>query len=327
MSKPRKTKRIQKRRASRKLFFRGGAELDLINAIMNRNTDKMRNLIAQGANVNLGDENNLTPLMLACMNSHELSVNILIDAGARVNEETIDDGSTALMIASRYGNLPIVRRLLDAGARINAETIEDNHTALTWASLNDNNDVIHELIQRGANVNHPLASGTTSLMLASLNGNLNAVDELIQGGAHVNRIDGDHRRAIDYTDNEEIRELLLANGSENPEQFNNQGAQNVVNRLNISGSPHIGNLYLDLNGYLNPITQEPFEPNSNYVRVRKNNRHIFDQDTLQQWFNTGVRTSPKTRNVLGPNNLEIFTYRRRGANNTNRRNTKKQKVA
>jgi len=272
LTKTRKTKKINSRKP---IFFRGGAESEFINAIQNNDIEKIHNLIAHGVNV---------------------------------NEEMSEDGITPLMIASRYSSLPVIRFLLNSGARINLETIEDNHTALTLAILyNRTDDIVYELIHRGANVNHYLIWGTTPLMLASSNNNLNVVDELIQAGANVNRIDGDHRRAIDYTNVEEIRELLLANGSANP--INTQGPP--VNRLNISRSPHIGNLNLNLNGHLDPITQEPFEPNSNYVRVRRNNRHVFDQNALQQWFNTGARTSPQTRNKIGPNNLERFTYRKR----------------
>ena len=53
-----------------------------------------------------------TPLMVAAMNDRSTSARLVLEAGARVDEETVEYGATALMMASQNGYHEVVELLL-----------------------------------------------------------------------------------------------------------------------------------------------------------------------------------------------------------------------
>ena len=57
-----------------------------------------------------------TILMFAAQNGHASTVEVLVNAGADVNDVK-DDGWTALMLAAQYGHEQTVSSLLDLGRR------------------------------------------------------------------------------------------------------------------------------------------------------------------------------------------------------------------
>jgi ankyrin repeat protein len=96
----------------------------LIQAMEDRNIPSVRNLLRSGANVNVKDDEDKTPLHSACW-SHgdghgpvEL-VKELVSAGADI-EAKDNGGWTPLHYASFYGNLEISKMLVSAGADISA---------------------------------------------------------------------------------------------------------------------------------------------------------------------------------------------------------------
>jgi ankyrin repeat protein len=72
-------------------------------------------------------------------------------------------GLTALHHAARQGNIEAVKALLDAGADINDATVVDHTTPLLLATINGQFDVAKVLIERGANVNATSTAGATPL--------------------------------------------------------------------------------------------------------------------------------------------------------------------
>jgi ankyrin repeat protein len=90
----------------RKIVMRGGTS-ELFNAAINNNTDLVKLLIKNGADVN-DNSNGVTPLYAASRNGNFSIVKILIENGADVNKAN-NDGFTPLFTASHRGYLNIVK--------------------------------------------------------------------------------------------------------------------------------------------------------------------------------------------------------------------------
>lgn len=109
--------------------------LELIKAAEEGNIAKVRNLLAQGADVNTKDKDGYTALIHASMNGHTEVVKTLLAKGVDVNAKVAgewNNGLTALMGASMNGHSEVVKILLAQGADVNAKA--GGKTALMWAS-------------------------------------------------------------------------------------------------------------------------------------------------------------------------------------------------
>uniref|UniRef100_A0A914DMY8 KAP NTPase domain-containing protein n=1 Tax=Acrobeloides nanus TaxID=290746 RepID=A0A914DMY8_9BILA len=145
-------------------------------------------LIAAKAHINLvGEEDSLTPLIIASGRGYIDIVRALIQAGAQVN--ACDKfGSTALIWASRKGYLEIVEELLNAGAELDAIGMYSS-TALMLATKNNYFEVVEALLKREPNVNVVDYNGLSALGIASREGYTKIAEELIHAGAFVNLAD------------------------------------------------------------------------------------------------------------------------------------------
>jgi TPR repeat protein len=121
-----------------------------MKAARNGESEKVRDLLEYGADVNAKNENGFTALMFAATLGHAEVVDILIKAGADVNAES-SERTTALMGAATTGEAEIARVLIRAGADLNASsTFGDNalRTALDMGRTN----VVQALLDAGADV-------------------------------------------------------------------------------------------------------------------------------------------------------------------------------
>jgi ankyrin repeat protein len=88
-------------------------------------------LIENGANINVRDTIDQTPLIIAAFNGCTDIVRMLLNAGANIEHKN-DQGENALINAAQEGNIDTVKLLLDAGADIN-QANADGETALDLA--------------------------------------------------------------------------------------------------------------------------------------------------------------------------------------------------
>ena len=78
--------------------------------------EMVRLLLRRGADPNIGNKDNLTPLQSAAHHGNIAIVTMLLKAGARVNTADSQYGYTALASATQNGHIDVVRALLEAGA-------------------------------------------------------------------------------------------------------------------------------------------------------------------------------------------------------------------
>ncbi len=143
--------------------------------------ERVRELIASGADVNAKDAARLTPLDYATFMNHKKVVEALIAAGADVNVKEEIYGFTPLHMATKLGHRGLVELLIARGADVEAKA-EGGVTPLHWAALMGLTPVAELLIAKGANVNVKDKSGSTPLQWAKAHPDM--VDLLKRNGAH-----------------------------------------------------------------------------------------------------------------------------------------------
>lgn len=121
----------------------------LIYAVRDKDVDRVKSLLAAGADPNALFEGSTPILNLGAGYGNPEIVRALLAAGADVNAKDDCYGYTALEDGTSSGNPEIVKNLLAAGADVNAKDKKGN-TALGHADLMDKNDIIDLLRQHGA---------------------------------------------------------------------------------------------------------------------------------------------------------------------------------
>lgn len=113
--------------------------ITLLQAAERGQTETIRRLIENGADVNAADEDGWSPLIFAARWGHTDTTRLLIEHGADVNAAD-EDGWTPLMFAAQEDHTHIARLLIEHGADINI-TNKDGQTALTVAAEHGHNDI------------------------------------------------------------------------------------------------------------------------------------------------------------------------------------------
>lgn len=121
---------------------------ELVDAARRGLPDRVRDLVAQGADLDVADEHGNTGLHYAA-GWGDSTVNLLVSLGADVFA-TNANGETPLHRAAAEGRPGTIRILLGEGADINARD-RNGRTPLMAAALADNRDAAQQLLDRGAN--------------------------------------------------------------------------------------------------------------------------------------------------------------------------------
>ncbi|EEB15517.1 DNA-binding protein rfxank, putative [Pediculus humanus corporis] len=93
-----------------------------------------------------------------------------------------DDGLTPLMWASAYGQYPIVDALLHSSVGVDVENPK-GQTALLFAAFGGYHEVVRLLVSEGADVNHRDQCGNTALIYAATGNNPHTTNELLSKNA------------------------------------------------------------------------------------------------------------------------------------------------
>ena len=159
----------------------------LFLATFAENLQAVNALIASGADVNLAHEKKMAPLALAASNGNVQLVNIFINAGSDINAPI---PFNPLLVASAEGHMQIISVLIAAGVDIN-KPVGGERTVLDIAVAAGMTTAITALIASGADVNKVGEDGFNPLILAMKYDQTAAISALIAAGVNVNQGVGD----------------------------------------------------------------------------------------------------------------------------------------
>ncbi|MCR8846479.1 ankyrin repeat domain-containing protein [Paenibacillus sp. SC116] len=176
--------------------------------------------LKNGADINTRDKDGRTPVMLATVGNHLVTVKVLLDRGADVNIQD-ERKDNPYLYAGAEGLTEVLKLAIEAGADTKL-TNRYGGTALIPAAEHAHLDVIEYLVQHSAvDINHVNNLGWTALMEAIVLGSggeehQRVVGMLIQHGADVNIPDIDGVSALEHAKSrefDEITQILVAAGA------------------------------------------------------------------------------------------------------------------
>lgn len=161
------------------------ADSPIAHAARAGDLEQVRELIAQGENVDAMEADGSTALLWAAHQSHPEMVEALLEAGADPDIAN-DFGVTPLLQASRHGDARIMSALVGGGATVGLASPR-GETPLMAASRSGNVEAVRLLLQRGADPNATESlQEQTALMWAVAEGHPGVVDALLDAGADPN---------------------------------------------------------------------------------------------------------------------------------------------
>lgn len=190
---------------------------ELLENSKKNNITNVRLLINAGANPNVVDNKNNTPLIYALENDNIDMIQLLVQNGANTNiKSNYEYSYTPLIYAIKKENINLIQLLLQNGADINGK---DNQydTPLIHAIRLNNNDIVQLLLQNGADINMNDIQRYTPFVIAIHYGNIDIIESLIQYGIDVNLKTFQNNTPLIYAiqkDNGDIVQLLLRKGAD-----------------------------------------------------------------------------------------------------------------
>ena len=156
----------------------------LHRAARDGDTNLVKVLITNHADINAKERDGRTPLHWAALNGHLDVVNLLLVNGAAVDAME-NDGKTPMHCAAMNDHLEIVKLLLANGAKIGARE-RGGVTPLHETALHGQEEITALLLASNADVNVKADNGFTPLHWAASNGQIKVAKLLLAHGAEVN---------------------------------------------------------------------------------------------------------------------------------------------
>ena len=212
-------------------------------------------LIQRGADVTIFDRSRLSALMVAARFGNNICVQLLIEAGADVNNNVT--GVTALMLAAHYGNESCVKQLINTGGDVN-KSDGTGKTTLMFALEGGYGECLKLLIEAGADRWGYKLMCHIIREEAKCDVAMKRIKVLLMAGACIN-INGENMMNLGNVgqndDKKELFELLSAAGEtlkkdlslESPEQMS------LMNLCRVAIRRHL----LELDAHVNLLVRIP----------------------------------------------------------------------
>ena len=174
-------------------------DTSIIDASKNKcSIEVIQVLIDHGADVNATNKKNQTALIIACINTYEGAINLLLNAGADPNIADDTFGDTCLIKAVRQQcSVAALVALIDHGADVNA-TNKNNETALILACIKKYKGAINVLLNASAdpNITHDMCGDACLQLAVKQNCSIEVLQAIIHHGADVNAANRDNLTAL-----------------------------------------------------------------------------------------------------------------------------------
>lgn len=140
------------------------SKTDLMYAIQEQNVEKVKKLIAEGADVDAKDKYQSPVWEYALRTNNKEIMQALIDGKVNL-EQPNRDGKTALMAAvfQSRSYKDMAKFLIEKGADVNARSTDKSTKDMTPLFFTDDKDLVDALIKAGADVNAKDAEGETAV--------------------------------------------------------------------------------------------------------------------------------------------------------------------
>ena len=212
------------------LLLEKGAELEVKDernrtplwyAARNGHKTVVQQLLEKGAELEAKDERNRTPLWYAVRSGHEAVVQLLLEKGAKL-EANDKRNRTPLCYAAERGHEAVVRVLLDTGqVKADSKDAECGRTPLSWAAGNGHEAVVRLLLDTGQVKadSKDTEYGRTPLSYAAEGGHEAVVRLLLDTGqVEADSKDTEYGRTplsyANWNGYEAVVQLLLDNGAD-----------------------------------------------------------------------------------------------------------------
>ncbi|CAI8050974.1 Putative ankyrin repeat protein MM_0045 [Geodia barretti] len=158
----------------------------VIIAVKTREPDTLRELVRAGSDLNLQNNEGLTPLMIAAWRGTTADITKILLEGEHINLDIQEKrtGWSALHFSAERGDSATTEALLKAGANPHLKD-KDGDTAVIMAVKSHEPDTLRELVRAGSDLNLQNNEGLTPLMIAARSERTDITNILLEG-EHIN---------------------------------------------------------------------------------------------------------------------------------------------
>ena len=195
-------------------------QAEWMRVALNGSTTELKKLLDEKMSPDAKTAAGTTALMLAARDPEK--VKLLLARGADVNARATT-GITALMVAARYrGNAEVVRLLLQKGAKPNADgEVRNDSSAFFFAVIAGDVQTAQVLLAAGAKLDHKMKilgfAPVTPLIAITGNNDAAMTEFLLSKGANPNEGDGDNITPLAWAviaNRAEVMQALLKGGAD-----------------------------------------------------------------------------------------------------------------